>query len=513
VSKAIVTTKCGKLEGLDRNGLCVFKGMPYAEAPVGALRWMPPQPKKPWDGVRPAKQYRSICCQPIIPGVEAFGAPDFSNCVQSEDCLFLNVWTPGLDDKKRPVFFWIHGGAFYIGAGNEPFLEEGVLSRRGDIVVVSINYRLGAFGFINLNEITGGKIPATGNEGLLDQVAALLWVKENIADFGGDPERITIGGFSAGGMSVATLLGLPAAKGMFQQAMNRSGAANIVGTLESCMEVAKEYLEILGVNANDADALRAVPSDTILDCQMKLVAQINQRENRTTPFQPCVDGKVLPEMPLIAIRNGAAKNIPTMAGSSEEEMKFMNSMNPEIKDMTEEKLISVLRKMVKAELIPNLVNLYRAAIKERGGMATPADIFGLINTDWIFRIPTLQLLEAQRDNGAPDYNYLFTYKSPAMNGALGAIHGIDNPFLFGLLDRNFTGLSEEAEKLAVKVQDSAIAFIKTGDPSCPSAGVWPVYGKDRLTMIFDAKSGVARQFNEKERTAWDGYDFIYNWLV
>jgi para-nitrobenzyl esterase len=147
-----------------------------------------------------------------MPGVEAFGAPDFSGCAQSEDCLFLNVWTPGLDDKRRPVFFWIHGGAFYMGAGNEPFLEEGVLARRGDIVVVSISYRLGAFGFLNLNEITGGKIPATGNEGLLDQVEALRWVKENIGAFGGDPDRITIGGFSAGGMSAATLMALPAAK-------------------------------------------------------------------------------------------------------------------------------------------------------------------------------------------------------------------------------------------------------------------------------------------------------------
>jgi para-nitrobenzyl esterase len=240
MSIAVVAAKCGKLEGLDRNGLYLFKGIPYAEAPVGDLRWMPPQPKKPWDGVRTAREYGAICCQPVIPGVEDFGAPDFSGCAQSEDCLFLNVWTPGLDNKKRPVFFWIHGGAFYLGAGNEPFLEEGVLSRRGDIVVVSINYRLGAFGFINLNEITGGKISATGNEGLLDQVAALRWVKENIAAFGGDPDRVTVGGFSAGGMSVATLMGLPAAKGMFQQAMNRSGAANIVGTLESCVAIAKE---------------------------------------------------------------------------------------------------------------------------------------------------------------------------------------------------------------------------------------------------------------------------------
>jgi para-nitrobenzyl esterase len=510
MSQAVVTTKCGKLEGLDRNGLYVFKGIPYAEPPVGALRWMPPQPKKPWAGVRPAKEYGAISCQPAMPDMTAFGAPDFSGCAQSEDCLFLNVWTPGLDDKKRPVFFWIHGGAFYLGAGNEPFMEEGVLSRRGDIVVVSINYRLGAFGFINLNEVTGGKIPATGNEGLLDQVAALQWVKENIAAFGGDPDRITAGGFSAGGMSVGTLMGLPAAKGMFHQAMNRSGAANIVGTLESCAAFAKEYLEVLGVSGNDANALRALPSSKILDCQMQLLAQINERGNGALPFQPCVDGKLLPEMPLIAIRNGAAKNIPTMAGSSAEEMKFMNTTDPAMKDMTEEQLTSKLKTMVKEDVIPTLINAYHMAIEERSGVVTPAEIHGLINTDWMFRIPTLRLVEAQRDNGAPAYNYMFTYKSPAMNGALGAIHGIDNPFLFGRLDKDFTGLGKEQEDLAIKVQDSAIAFIKTGDPSCPAAGKWPAYGKDRLTMVFDIKPGVVQKLNETERAAWDNYDYIYN---
>jgi para-nitrobenzyl esterase len=243
---------------------------------------------------------------------------------------------------------------------------------------------------------------------------------------------------------------------------------------------------------------------------MKLLAQINQRENRAMPFQPCVDGMVLPEMPLIAIRKGAAKNISTMAGSSEEEMRFMNATNPAMNGMTEEQMIAMLKTMVTADVIPTLVQSYRAAIEAHTGAVTPADIQGFINTDWMFRIPVLRLVEAQRDNGAPAFNYMITYKSPGMNGALGAIHGIDNPFLFGRLDKNFTGLGKEREDLAVKVQDSAIAFIKTGNPSCSSAGEWPVYGKDRLTMVFDIKSGIVRKLHETERAAWDGYDYVSN---
>jgi para-nitrobenzyl esterase len=181
-SGATVSTKYGKLEGSFENGMYVFKGIPYAKQPVGDLRWLPPKPSGKWDGVKPAKKYGAISPQNQMPmAVNMPGMPDFSKEILDEGCLYMNIWTPGLDDARRPVIFWIHGGAFIIGAGNEPFLETGVLVKRGDIVLVSINYRMGAFGFMNLKEITNGKIPATGNEGLLDQVIALDWVQENIA--------------------------------------------------------------------------------------------------------------------------------------------------------------------------------------------------------------------------------------------------------------------------------------------------------------------------------------------
>ena len=224
--KLLVEVNGGKLEGIYEDGLYVFKGIPYAAPPVGPLRWLPPQPPEKWDGVRPAKEFGAIAPQNAMPMADAV-APVFDE-PQDEDCLFLNIWTPGLDDAKRPVMFWIHGGAFIIGAGTESFLDGNNLARRGDVVIVSINYRMGALGFINLREITGGKVPATGNEGLLDQVAALEWVQDNIAAFGGDPDNVTVFGFSAGGMSIGNLLGLPAARGKFHKAINRSGAVSKV---------------------------------------------------------------------------------------------------------------------------------------------------------------------------------------------------------------------------------------------------------------------------------------------
>lgn len=504
--QAIASTKYGKLEGDFRDGVYGFKGIPYAAPPVGKLRWMPPQPVKPWSGIRPAVTYGSISPQNLMAAPsDSPGVPNFGDQPQDEDCLFLNVWTPGLDDARRPVLFWIHGGAFIIGSGSEAFLDSRKLVRRGDIVLVSINYRLGALGFMNLKEITGGRIPATGNEGLLDQVAALDWVRENIASFGGDPENITISGFSAGGMSVGTLLALPAAGGKFQKAMNRSGAANIVSTLESAASISQQYLGVLGVKSSDTDALYSLTVEQILEGQQLLSVQLRESEQRATPFQPVVDGKDLPEMPMAMIRKGSAKNVTLMAGNSLDELKSMNAMDPSLRNIDEAGIIRRLSDLLPPHLVPGLVEAYRKALPERGGPVTPLEIMGSINTDLMFRIPTIRLVEAQRDNGSPAYNYLFTYKSPAMGGVLGAMHGLDNPFLFGALDPDFTGDGPQAQDISVRIQDSCAAFMHTGDPSCESAGPWPVYGRDRMTMVFGIPTRLEQAPFENERKAWDNY--------
>jgi len=503
----IVTTKSGKVAGNFENGLYVFKGIPFAEPPVSKMRWMPPQPVKKWNGTLSAKKYGAICHQNLMP-MQMPGAPSFAELRQDEDCLSLNIWTPGLDSARRPVLFWIHGGAFVIGSGCEFFLDNGTLPKRGDIVLVSINYRLGTFGFMNLKEITGGKIPATGNEGLLDQVMALDWVIENIQAFGGDPANITVSGFSAGGMSTGDLLGMPLARGKFQKAINRSGSANVVGSLDSAKKISEMFLKILKLTGKDIDALRNLPTKRLLDAQQELNIKLREAEYRATPFQPVMDGKVLPEWPLVAIKKGSAKNIPVIAGTSLDELKMMSIMDPASRNLDEAGLARRLNDLLPAALVPEMIKTYRSTLAKRGSSASPADIWGTVNTDYLFRIGTLRLVEAQRDNGTSAYNYLFTLRSPAMGGVLGAMHGLDNPFLFGCLDKEFSGNGPEEQALAIKMQDSTIAFMLTGDPSCASIGRWPVYGKERLTMILDKKTRVEAAPYEEERRIWEDYDVV-----
>jgi para-nitrobenzyl esterase len=506
--QTVVTTKNGKLEGYIQDGLYVFKGIPYAAPPVGKLRWMPPQPPESWSGVRPAKEYGSISPQNVMPvDANVPGMPDFSKELQDEGCLFLNVWTPGLDDARRPVIFWIHGGAFIIGAGTEPFLENGKLVRRGDVVLVSINYRMGAFGFINLKEITDGKIPATGNEGLLDQIAALNWVHDNIAVFGGDPDNVTVAGFSAGGMSIGCLLGMRLARGKFHKAINRSGSTNTVASLDSAVEITGQFLELFNLNGKDTAAIRSLTTEQLLDGQQKMEIMLRETKGALTPFMPVVDGDVIPEFPIESIKKGSAKNVIVMAGNTLDELKITKGMDPNMRNLDEAGLLKWLESLMPADLVPETIQVYREALKKRGSSTSPLDIAGTVSTDMMFRIPTLRLVEAQRDSGASAYNYYFTYKSPAMGGVLGAMHGLDNPFLFDELDPDFTGNGPEAKNLAVKVQDSCIAFARTGDPSCESTGKWPVYGKERMTMIFDTNTRVEAAPYEAERRVWDEYDF------
>ncbi|MBN1161245.1 MAG: carboxylesterase/lipase family protein [Dehalococcoidales bacterium] len=505
---AVVTTKNGKLEGFIENGLYVFKGIPYAAQPVGNLRWLPPQTHESWSGIRPAKKYGAISPQNVMPlAANVPGMPDFSKELQDEGCLYLNVWTPGLDDAHRPVVFWIHGGAFIIGAGTEPFLEEGRLAKRGDVVIVSINYRMGAFGFMNLKEITGGKIPATGNEGLLDQIAALDWVHDNIAAFGGDPDNVIAAGFSAGAMSIGCLLGVPAARGKFHKTINRSGSTNTVAVLDNAVEITGQFLKLFNLDGKDTAALRALTTEQLLDGQQKMEMMLRETKGALTPFMPVVDGDVIPDFPIESIKKGSAKNVIVMAGNTLDELKISTGMDPAMRNLDEAGLLKRLERLLPADLIPEAVKVYREALKKRGSSGTPLDVMGTISTDMMFRIPTLRLVEAQRDNGTPSYNYYFTYKSPAMGGILGAMHGLDNPFLFGYLDPDFTGSGPEAESLAVKIQDSCIAFAHNGNPSCKAIGEWPVYGKDRMTMILDKNARVETAPYEAERRVWDGYEF------
>jgi para-nitrobenzyl esterase len=501
----LVTTAVGKLEGSYEDGLYIFRGVPYAAPPVGERRWMPPQPLEPWRGVRPASEFGTIAPQNDMPD----GPKIRIEQAQAEDCLYLNIWTPGLDKGRRPVMVWLHGGAFTGGSGSDVSYEGGYLATRGDVVVVTINYRLGMLGFLNLDVITGGQIPATGNEGLLDQVAALKWVKENIAIFGGDPGNVTVFGESAGAMSIGCLMVMPTARGYFQKAILESGVGSTAVPLDGAVNASARFLDIVGIDGDNAPALRALTVEQLLEAEMKLrTAMAGPGEmTRVSSTAPVIDGEIVPDVPNRLARQGFGKDIPAIIGTNLDEWKLFGIFQPGINTIDEAEVIKRLSGAMSVENAKRLVSAYREARNERGETVSPIELLSAINTDLMFRMPVLELVEAQNDNGQLAYNYLFTWKSPVMGGALGACHALEIGFVFGNYDDTFGGSGPEADRLSRCIQEAWAAFARNGDPSCPSIGQWPVYGKDRLTMILDNPCRVEAAPCDDERRAWDGISY------
>jgi para-nitrobenzyl esterase len=498
----IVRTTAGNIEGIYKNGLHKFTGIPYAASATGSRRWLPPEPIAPWSGVRPAKQFATIAPQnpmeiPVLNPLQ----PE----PQDEDCLYLNIWTPGLDDAHRPVMVWIHGGGFTTGSGSSLVYNGRTLSTRGNTVIVTINYRLGTLGFLNLNEVTGGKIPATGNEGLLDQVFALNWVRDNISAFGGDPDNVTIFGESAGGMSVACLLAMPKAKGLFHKAILQSGAAHTVYSKERAIQAANTLLDIMGITPDDTDGLRSLTTKQLLAAQRELVTRALDWKSGlgVLPLQPVVDGKVLPQPPLEAIASGSADNVPVLIGTTSQEWKLFGVMDQRLPTMDEAKLLRRCQRLVPAADAPKLIEAYRKALPKSDVPTTPAELFAAIQTDRLFRIPAIRLAEAQRRYQTV-YVYLFTWTSPFMGGVLGACHALELGFLFGTLEENFSGSNlPGADILARNIQDAWLSFARTGDPSSESLGKWPPYGDSRETMLLGRESTLVAAPRDEERRAWE----------
>ena len=493
----VVQTNKGKIEGTFENGLYIFRGIPYAAPPVGALRWMPPKPATAWKGVRQATTFGSISPQntmifTIMPAEE----PE----PQSEDCLYLNIYTPGLDNKKRPVMVWIHGGAFSHGSGSQAMFRNGSLAKRGDVVLVTINYRLGILGFLNLKQITGGKIPATGNEGLLDQVASLQWVKDNIAAFGGNPDNVTIFGESAGGMSVASLMVLPAAQGLFHKAIIESAVGAIGRPLADSVKIAEVFLKTVGIKADDIVKLRSLSVEKILAAHTKVALKTGQG---AAPCIPVADGKVMPLMPLEAFATGKAAPVPTIVGSNLDEQKFFSSLDPNSAKMDEKGLVASLGRNIPTQKIAGLIEDYRQARLKRGLAVTPFELFSAINTDLMFRQIAVHIASSQHSNGVPAYNYLFTWNSPAANGTLGACHALEVRFVFGTNDPMFCGSGPSADKLSQLIQDAWTTFARKGNPSTKSMGKWLKYGTARNTMIISEHCHLEKRVLEEERRAWE----------
>ncbi len=491
----IVDTRSGKVEGVERDGVHVFRGIPYAAPPTGERRWQLAQREEPWDGVRDATKFSAQSAQSPFALNQLMGGPEPTI---SEDSLYLNVWTPACDDARRPVMFWIHGGAFIWGAGDTPWYDGTNFALHGDVVVVTINYRLGPFGFLHLADLFDGAFPGSGNAGIADQIAALEWVRECIAAFGGDPQHITIFGESAGGGSVGTLLGAPSASGLFRAAIPQSGAASWVTTREHANEVAAGVVERLGVKAGDVDAVLATSMDAVIH------AMPDFRENgvNALPFQPVVDGVVLPDPPLDAIAAGNAAGVHLMTGTNRHEMTLFILADPSNNTLAEHQVRERVRAYV-GKGADAVVDSY----KTRRPNATPQELWLDLATDAVFRMPAIEMLEAQQAH-APTWSYLFSWETPVFGGMLKSTHALEIPFVFDNLAHGaemFTGTGVERQALADAMHRAWIAFARTGDPNHKGLPAWPRYDLDRrAAMRFDSTCEVVDDPLGEDRRAFHG---------
>lgn len=491
-------TAGGRVAGASREGLLVFKNIPFAGPATGRHRWAPPQPPAPWTGARDARLPGPFCPQNPSQLEAIMGG---TRTEQSEDCLSLNVWTPALTGA-RPVMVWIHGGAFVHGSGGIGLYSGRNLALQGDVVVVTLNYRLGALGFLNLRDATHGRIAATGTEGLQDQIAALRWVQANIARFGGNPGNVTIFGESAGGMSVACLLAMPQAAGLFHKAIPQSGAAHIGRTRAETERTARALLDVLGLKPEEAERLYELPAADILKAQATLIEEVNGRDPRglgAMPFQPTIDGTHLPERPIAALAAGRGAPVPLLTGTTNEEWKLFSALDPAVNQMTAEHFDKWAAKRLPEASRERVLAVYEGE--------SPFVRFNAIQTDRVFRVPATRLAEALGPR-APVFMYRFDWTSPLMNGVFGAAHALEIGFVFGThvlpgADR-FFGTGPEAEALARAMIACWTAFAHRGDPATAETGPWPVYEPaHRAVMVFGrGRPELHEAPGERERRAW-----------
>ena len=491
----IAATRSGKIEGLERDGVLVFRGVPFAAPPVGPLRFMPPVREDAWDGVRDATKFSAESAQADLPVARLLGSTGKGS---SEDGLYLNVWTPACDDARRPVMVWIHGGAYVFGSGAVPWYDGTRFAQHGDVVVVTINYRLGPFGFMHLADAFGPALAGSGNAGILDQVAALEWVRDSITGFGGDPDNVTIFGESAGANSVGTLLAVPAARGLFKKAIAQSGAGAWVSTRERAAKVAQRTLDRLEVRPDTIEALQALPMEAIFAAQPDISDEADAGI-AALAWQPVVDDAVLTQPPIDTVAAGSAAGVHLMTGTNQHEMTLFQILDAELANLDDEGIVKRLAHVLADPAA--LLAEYRAQKPD----ATVRDLWLDITTDGVFRRPAIRLAEAQAQHGRA-WMYRFMWETPVFGGMLKSTHALEIPFVFDTLDRGgverLTGDGPERVAIASAMHEAWIAFARTGDPG------WPAYDVSRrATTQFDAPgaptAGLVDDPDSRLRLAWE----------
>lgn len=496
-------TQYGPVRGFLLRGVYSFRGIPYGDDTGGENRFMPPRPPRPWQQMRPAVAYGASSPQPFYdrrPESYSMFVDHWNYDLMGEDCLRLNVWTPGIaDGERRPVLVWLHGGGFTQGNGIEQDSYDGEnIARYGDIVFCSVNHRLGVLGFSDLSAAGAEKYRCSGNVGMLDIVAALEWVQKNIEQFGGDPANVTIMGQSGGGSKVCLLCAMPAAKGLFHKAVALSGNALRANDAPYARRLGEAVLDEAGLTPAGTDSLQTMPWERYL----RLAERARQRMASENPgyrngFAPVADGEVIPQGTFFKGENRTAgSDVPMLLCTTFHEWN-PNRDDPELERITLEEVASRLR----PQYGPRAERIVRAYANAFPALR-PVEIWALIVSN---RQGVVETADAKCNQQSPVYMAWFGWQSPLFNGRHRAFHCIDISFWLLNTDRmmTHTGGGREPRRLARRMADALLRFMRTGDPNCGALPRWPRYTPERgETMILDKRCRAAEDPDRTARQAF-----------
>jgi para-nitrobenzyl esterase len=499
----VVETIYGPVRGIDNGRARVWKGIRYAAPPVGDLRWRAPQPPDPWTVVADATRFGPVCPQPTLPMVPLdLGAP------QDEDCLSLNIWASTVPGDKKPVMVWVHGGAYVLGSAGQPLYDGTVLASSGDVVIVTINYRLNAFGFLDPSTYNTARRRYDTNVGLRDVIHALQWVQDNIAAFGGDPDRVTLFGESAGGGIVTTLLTSPSAAGLFTGAIAESSPATSVYDAERAGRMAALLLDNLGLDRSDIDRLSDVPAAALVAASQRIFDTVPAQNPGTLPFVPIVDGDVVPDYPVKLAREGRSHPVPLIIGTNKNEAALFRWMKSPLMPITPPAIKAMFAEIASEQ--PELVLPTEEQIGSAyAGMRVKARGMGIAR-DIGFRMPSVWLAEGH-SAVAPVYLYRFDFATPMLKlMRIGATHAMELPYVWGNL---VIGPKDPTYKLGGLKAGAAVSermrarwvnFADQGKPlGLADEPAWiPYQEADRATLVIDRVDSVVNDIDRDIRTTW-----------
>ncbi|MGO8862339.1 MAG: carboxylesterase/lipase family protein [Acidimicrobiales bacterium] len=496
----------GTIRGIDEAGVRVFKGVPYGDDTSGEGRFQPARPPRSWSGVRDCTGYGPSCPQmtveqmlgvPVPPQSDGHMGTRSFEPVTGEDCLVLNVWTPTAGPSAGlPVLVWLHGGGWSTGSASWPLYDFANLARHGDVVVVGINHRVGLLGFLDLSFV-GERFADSGNVGMLDVVAALEWIRDNVAGFGGDPGNVTVFGESGGGAKVATLLGMPAGRGLFHRAVAISGSMLAAQQPDHAAGNAQAVLELIGVG-HDEEKLRAIDVARLIDAEIALPGREGSALVRRRGFSPVL-GRSLPEHPAEAIRGGLSSDVTLLTGCNRDEALGFLLHDTELWTLSADAVLERLRPML-GDNAERVLAAYRAA--QPGD--SPTSTFIAASTDAMFRVPQIRLAEAKVEGGGkPTYMHLFTWGPTDPTGRIRSPHGIDMPYFFDNVDKAPMSQGPHAEPLASMMSGILSSFAHTGAPGHDGLPTWPPYTLGtRATMLLGLEPMVEHDPGGRERASW-----------